>query len=498
MPQHIIHKQTVTLELPNPQNSNLFQNKVSHLLRNDVNQAMEAVFDKISASGEVIRIDKLVLDLGEITPADFEAEFKSRLMYELGKELSKIKNGTESGKATVMKPVDSMMAVLQYFLSTGRLPWYAGSKKMPEWEAEILEKFTLAEWKKLADWIRTEYSSNPTITERLARQFSDKFIIKLLSESGLGFDWSAEPGLIYADLVLFIKNIAAKQISDLRFKAWHRLLEAASDRKSFVRVLREILESAIGEAPAAPVIETLKKKNWSIQFKTATARKAIKELLKDEAFISKLEKKAKEETRSKSKKAASGEAEQTKLKDPKKKKSAEKREIADEEGEFIFVQNCGIVLLTPFLKPYFADLGLLDNKDFVDEEAQKRAVLLLHHLATGETEVAEFDLAFQKLLCGLPMDTSLPNMIKLTEKEHAEAQELLKPVTQHWVPLNNTSVEGLRLTFLQREGKLQQLEPDWKLQVETKTVDILLDKLPWGYSTIRLPWLKYTIHVDWY
>src|SRR3569623_923247 len=92
MSRHIIHKQTVTLELTNPGDSNLFQDKVSHLLHNGVSSAMEAVFDKISDHDEIIRIDRLELDLGTITTAGFEAEFRTRLIEELTRALPTAKS----------------------------------------------------------------------------------------------------------------------------------------------------------------------------------------------------------------------------------------------------------------------------------------------------------------------------------------------------------------------------------------------------------------------
>ncbi len=78
-----------------------------------------------------------------------------------------------------------------------------------------------------------------------------------------------------------------------------------------------------------------------------------------------------------------------------------------------------------------------------------------------------------------------------------ESEALLQSVIRYWPPLKNTSVDGLRHSFLQREGKLEQKQNGWLLTVEQKTIDILLDKLPWGFSTVTLPWMKEMISVDW-
>lgn len=497
MPRHIIHKQTVTLEMEESKDSNLLQDKVSHLLRGDLNGAMEAIFDRISANGEVIRIDKLRLDLGEIAPANFEAEFKSRLIDELTKAMPKSKS-ENSDNAIVLKPVESLATMLRYFLEYGRLPWYAGSKQIHGWEAEILEKFGEAEWKALVEWTRMEHAPVSTIVERLVWQFSDKFIVIFLSQSGLYQQLVAEPELVFNDMILVLNELHEEAPSVRRFTAWRVILEAAVKRTPLVQVLREVIEKAAEISPAA-IIQALKKQNWASRLKTPVVKKAMTKIAKDTALIAKLEKKMKGDEKKYVKIGDESAPENpASKKEIEMKRNVESRKPPEDEGDSIFVQNCGIVILAPFLKPYFYELGLLDDKDFADEEAQKRAVLLLHYLATGSYEAAEFDLTFQKLLCGLPLDEPLPNEIELSEKEKAETEGLLKSVTQHWPPLNNTSVEGLQTSFLQREGKMKILESGWMLQVETKTVDILLDKLPWGYSTIRLPWLGYTIHVEWY
>ncbi len=186
------------------------------------------------------------------------------------------------------------------------------------------------------------------------------------------------------------------------------------------------------------------------------------------------------------------------------KKSAKKdmpsaaKKMETNQGDLITANNCGLVLLNPFFKKYFEDLGLTQDNAFISEAARGRAVLLLNYLATGKNEAAEFDLALQKILCGYPADETLVTSIKLTKKEKADSESLLKAVVNYWEPMRNTSIVGFRETFLQRAGNLEMRESGWMLKVEHKTLDILLGKLPWGFSTIRLPWMKDLLSVDWY
>ncbi|MBK8553377.1 MAG: hypothetical protein IPL53_20865 [Ignavibacteria bacterium] len=73
----------------------------------------------------------------------------------------------------------------------------------------------------------------------------------------------------------------------------------------------------------------------------------------------------------------------------------------------------------------------------------------------------------------------------------------MESVIKHWSALKNTSAEGLRNTFFLRAGKLTMNEGECLLQVEQKSVDILLNKLPWGISMIKLPWMEDILKVEW-
>ena len=173
---------------------------------------------------------------------------------------------------------------------------------------------------------------------------------------------------------------------------------------------------------------------------------------------------------------------------------------AHETNDFeqIFITNAGIVLVYPFLAHYFQTLGLLTPlKKFKSDQEAHRAVHLLQYLATGQTESPEYLMAFNKLLCGLPFEFVIESEIVLTEEEIQLSNALLEAVIQQWTILKNTSVDGLRGSFLIRKGKLTPKKKDWVLNVEQKTYDLLLNQLPWGISMIRLPWMKNILYVEW-
>lgn len=172
----------------------------------------------------------------------------------------------------------------------------------------------------------------------------------------------------------------------------------------------------------------------------------------------------------------------------------------EEEGhkdEKYFVEHSGLVILSPFLKIFFNGLKLLEEGQWKSPEHCFKAVHLLKYMATGITEIAEYALTFEKILCGLSPDIPVPLDAGLQTEEINEADTLLKDLIGHWKALKNTSVNGLRETFLKRDGIITRKEDGWHLKTERKTADVLLDMMPWGFSVIRFPWAPVPVFTEW-
>ncbi|MGK0364388.1 MAG: hypothetical protein ACI85O_001445 [Saprospiraceae bacterium] len=167
-------------------------------------------------------------------------------------------------------------------------------------------------------------------------------------------------------------------------------------------------------------------------------------------------------------------------------------------GEEAYIRNAGIVILWPFLTTYFGRLGMLtEEKEFKDLETASRAVHLLQYLATKFPASEEHELVLNKILCGIPIDTPIEYGITITEAEAEMSDSLLKAVITQWTALKNSSLDGLRGGFLIREGKLTKRKDKWLLQVEKRTYDILLGKMPWGVSMIKISWMPKMLTVEW-
>ena len=167
----------------------------------------------------------------------------------------------------------------------------------------------------------------------------------------------------------------------------------------------------------------------------------------------------------------------------------------DEEG--IFIVNAGTVLLHPFLKSLFNRLGLVKDAAFIDEHSQETSLYLIHYLSTGQIAAKEYELTLAKVLCAFPLEKPVETVESLPSEFTMEADRLLEAAISQWEILKNTSVAGLRESFLQRPGKIFSRNGNICIQVEKNSIDVLLDYLPWNLSIIMLPWMKDILRVEW-
>jgi hypothetical protein len=171
-------------------------------------------------------------------------------------------------------------------------------------------------------------------------------------------------------------------------------------------------------------------------------------------------------------------------------------ETEDQEG--IYIRNAGLVILHPFLPELFKTLDLFGENGWKGELSSHTAIHVVEYLVTGTDEYPEFNLPLNKIICGMETNEVLKTVEPLTMEIKAECDKVLRAVIQHWNALKNTGIDALRETYLQRFGKLTNVDHGWSLQAEPKVMDVLLGRLPWGIGTIRLPWMKSLLFTEWY
>lgn len=168
------------------------------------------------------------------------------------------------------------------------------------------------------------------------------------------------------------------------------------------------------------------------------------------------------------------------------------------DADAVYLNNAGLVILWPFLKTFFQRQSLLQEQGgFRDEAARRRGVALLQCLADGGAEPPEYLLPLNKLLCGMALDDLFELDEPLSEAETAECEALLQAAIAQAPIWRNLSIAGLRGSFLQRTGMLTARDGVWLLRVEKHTYDVVLERVPWNFNWIKLPWMSASLQVEW-
>lgn len=168
-----------------------------------------------------------------------------------------------------------------------------------------------------------------------------------------------------------------------------------------------------------------------------------------------------------------------------------------EQFSEVYINNVGLVILAPYLEQFFKNLDLLENREFRNEEARERGVLILRYLTDKNTIAEEPELILNKLLCGMDVKTPINLDIELSEEEKNESEKLLQAVIKHWTALKSMGPDSLRVMFLKRQAKLERQNNDWKLTVEKNQFDLLIAKIPWTFNIVKTPWMDYLIYTEW-
>ena len=177
--------------------------------------------------------------------------------------------------------------------------------------------------------------------------------------------------------------------------------------------------------------------------------------------------------------------------------SKERQEEIMDPEDGITVFNAGLVLLWPFLSRFFSLLGLSNANDFLGDTERARAIQLTQYLVTGTTEMEEWNLSLNKILCGADLKFPINPILDITIEEEGLAEKMLKGALQNWPKLKNTKPQTFQETFLRRQGRLYKRENRWELIVEKKAYDMLLTSLPWNISMIKLNWMSDRLVVEW-
>ncbi len=479
------------------------QDNLGQFFYEKIMPALEKVLDQYGDPKKTLVIDRLELDCGIIPAENWEKVFYQRILNQVEEEL---KSPKKSNPVSVSME-DKANEVFFFFLRKGFFPWNS-----PFSNPKGLEKDIVIGSAFLED-LKNSFQRSSVFSERLFKSFSAEFISAIFDS----LTQKSNPKIGELVKHLHSKPSVQKELMQVLLKTFQNQSRVSVD--SIFRTLlsnfsmenlpylaeylgrvmvreKEIglgLKSLLSE-PMTPenrekllLVMKIIQKDPKILGKSGINLNEIDSERSDSALENDFEK---------SQSAYDSFEKNEDQENPNTSAIQWSPDQIDPEDE-IFIENAGLVLLHPFLEVLFSNLHLTANRKFVSIHDQFIAAKILQFLVFGENDHTENFYPLDKILCGIGLTQVLDLDRELSQESKTESEQLLKEVIGHWSVLKNTSLEGLRETFLHRNGKISRVNKGWKLQVERKTVDVLLSKLPWGMGIIKLPWMTEMIFVDW-
>jgi len=497
----IIRKQKFRIKTSSEATALQIRKELNESLHYSFISMLERLFQQKIPGDVYVHLAKLNVDVGKISEQDFEKHFLQLLETKLGKEIEeklqqhspyfspgsdKNFTGNEWSRESpdiyrdTFSEKEEIFRALIHFIEKGIYPWWY-QKKEAKTPKEIFDELDTGETERLSLRLIDLYTQgNSKAGNIIYRAVANLPLAKkdllirtiLLLKSDAALTQNTEAILRHIDV---FKDLTGSSFTELIVLLTKLVAGHSNERNLIKTFISELIKEKQVSA------NELRRKLTEHEMKTAQdIYHHLSEIIKEINPSIEPDELKKE------------------IKEALKKQDAKTNETGSPaEGE-IYISNAGIVLLHPFLGSLYTECNLLDEQHrFVSETAALRATVLLWYLQTGESGYKEWEAAFLKVLCGLPVDIAVPEDILLTNFEKKECDNLLTTVLEYWTALRTGDINILRGSFLNREGKISWKEDYWLLQVERTGIDILLEKLPWGYGTVKLSWLQYLIHTEW-
>lgn len=494
MSSHIIHSQKMMLTVESQQDWSIVQAQIGEFCSRELPDLFNSVFDEVSLS-DTIRIDKLNLNLGNVPLNKLTAVMKEQILSQLfnqlkeyklrrltdefylnKKQLRFLKNAGQFTRKSmrghnlisdrVETHIDDYEALV-YYCETGLKPWWISSSKafQPVKILLNLYKFDTVLFEQFINSVKDDVFTYRRLKQLINKStFFDQYLLLNRTDEFVNYFKSTVKPALYRKMVDFWLSeiITVQANSEQHFGNW--LIKFVNSDETIKPEVAEIFGLFVAKTPKS------KKTNERLAVLSDFLFSAIKS--NDQKSIPLIEKKLSVDSQ---------------------QPIAKKLLL-----ESLIIKNAGLIIIHPFIKPLFESLKWLERNDFKDDISRQKAVVYLHYLVYGQYPEDESQLLFNKIICGLAAEAVIElDKLTFSAEEIEESENLKKAVILHWNALGNTFSSGLSENFLIRTGSLHYKESNWNLTVERKGIDILLDRLPWGLSMIKLPWNNYLIQVNW-
>ncbi|MCG8701420.1 MAG: hypothetical protein MI922_25445 [Bacteroidales bacterium] len=485
MNTHIIHKQILNIAHPNTMDSLELPMQIQNICKQQLECALDNACKNLSLEETYVQIDSICLHLNNIRPNFFQEDFSKQLETELISQVTNLlanttkdntsltKNKTASlkpgrkevvtdnilnnvtGKQVYSAPAS--LELLEHYFNTGSLPvWNVKAKQ----DLKMLVKNCLDNHK-------------GGFMEMVIRIVNNKSALKRFIYT---LDY-----FILDEVFLCFEPATTKHI----IKAKTEIIEKIQQRSP------GLPQYYIKERFYLPIMDLIPQivKNNNHEFQPGIINSAISKLTKLEM-----------ETFGNTKPGLKESIElnsETPVAINKNQNEIINEHPSSTDKNTYWVSNAGIVLLWPFLEGFFMEEKLIVEQNFKDEHCHFKAIQFLQYLSTGSDDYEDFETHLSKMLCGIAPENPVPELPPLDNEERIRADNLVGAMIKNWPVVKDTSVESIRETFFIRCGEIVRKDNGWLLQIEKKTYDVLLGKLPWNIGIIYLPWCKELLHVNW-
>ncbi|MGE7778154.1 contractile injection system tape measure protein [Chitinophaga sp. NPDC101104] len=532
--RHMIHRQLFELTAQTGQPAWEWDRATADFHRDLLLPVLEACFREADKSGVHLVIDRLEIDLGVFGGKEaFRKEAGERLRDRLAEGLrmkrqeasargdlastaksssrpsgknntisaanpiSNGKNHTANELLRELPPAlldgkEAPLAAFLFFLAEGRLPWWYAEEGKDAFGKLFQQQLTGSDIRKIRHAIAdgremenaTSIPGNIYISAeciRCIRSLEDTALLRIAEEKG----WD---------------------IAELQAE-WELLGTAAQGFPGFFPAFRQRYWALVLQLPSTSGIS---QSQWEWIFPQHQTPESLHNLLSDkarevkrpslQAFLTSKWFTAENEVAPEWRAPISGEKTAEPEIDSRPRKTPSSKEITKPNitsgPEGLYVEAAGLVLLHPFLSELFASTGCREGKDWAPGGRQT-AVRLLGYLSDNDADLPEYRLVFHKVLAGMAPEEPLEAIAPATTAMLDACNELLDAVLSHWSALKNTGRDGLREGFLQRPGMLRTASDGLQLEMEKRAQDVLINRLPWSCSMVRLTWMEQLLAVNW-
>ena len=221
---HVIGRQIFDVDFSSKEKSDVLQDKISLIFNNRLMDEMNQLFDRILPSNRIIKVDTLIIDIGEIGFESLDTELPKRIIQKIEEELRLILLHDNAAAVTNSEDIfqddtkGNYLQLLEFFLQKGSFPWWVTSTEGLT-ISEVLEFLLLHASLRLKELVM-RLGKDYNVRKRLVYQFSEqqiRYIIIVIEpdEAEFIFDYQHNLVQVQKEIVL-VKN----EESDFKRAVW--------------------------------------------------------------------------------------------------------------------------------------------------------------------------------------------------------------------------------------------------------------------------------------